>query len=109
MPKCKDCIHFLVCANLYGEVQADTEIKNIVGEQCYYFKHKSMLSEWISCDEKMPAEFENVLAANKRGKHYNIDKCWWNGNFFDRCCKGAYHNVTHWMPLPEQPAIVRRR
>ena len=40
MPKCKDCIHFLICANLFGEVQADTEINNIDGKQCYYFLDK---------------------------------------------------------------------
>lgn len=40
MPKCKDCIHFLVCANLHGQVTADTEITNIDGEQCYYFFDK---------------------------------------------------------------------
>jgi hypothetical protein len=36
--KCKDCIHFELCANGYGEVTADTEIINVKGKQCYYFK-----------------------------------------------------------------------
>ena len=26
-----------------------------------------------------------------------------NGYSFDRCAKGIYRNVTHWMPLPEPP------
>ena len=58
---------------------------------------------WIPVTERLPEKFENVLVANKRGKHYDIDKGWWNGSFFDRCAKGGYHSVTHWMPLPEPP------
>lgn len=59
--------------------------------------------EWIPVTERLPEPFENILVANKRGKHYDIDKGWWNGTFFDRCAKGGYHNVTHWMSLPEPP------
>jgi len=58
---------------------------------------------WIPVTERLPEEGENILVANKRGKHYDIDKGWWNGTFFNRCSKGGYHNVTHWMPLPEPP------
>lgn len=61
------------------------------------------IPRWIPVTERLPEPFENVLVANKRGKHYDIDKGWWNGSFFDRCAKGGYHNVTHWMPLPEPP------
>lgn len=58
---------------------------------------------WIPVTERLPEEFENVLVANKRGKHYDIDKGWWNGSYFDRCAKSGYHSVTHWMPLPPAP------
>ena len=60
---------------------------------------------WIPVMEKLPEPFENILVANKRGKHYDIDKGWWNGTFFDRCAKGGYHNVTHWMPLPSAEGL----
>jgi len=58
---------------------------------------------WVPVTERLPEKFENVIVANKRGKHFDIDKGWWNGSFFDRCAKGGYHNVTHWMPLPQAP------
>ena len=61
------------------------------------------IPRWIPVTERLPEKFENVLVANKRGKHYDIDKGWWNGSFFDRCAKGSYSNVTHWMSLPEPP------
>lgn len=38
---CKNCVHFAVCANVYCEVTAETEIKNIHGKPCYYFEDKS--------------------------------------------------------------------
>lgn len=61
------------------------------------------MQQWISVKDRLPEEFENVIAANKRGKAYDIDKAWWNGYRWDRCGKGSYRNVTHWMPLPEPP------
>ena len=60
-------------------------------------------SPWHRVEEGLPEKFVNVILANKRGKHYDIDKGWWNGYSFDRCAKGIYRNVTHWMPLPEPP------
>lgn len=42
---CKDCVHFEVCANVYCEVTAETEIKNIHNKPCFYFKDKSKYIE----------------------------------------------------------------
>lgn len=42
---CKDCLHFAICANVYCEVTAETEIKNIHGKPCFYFKDKSKYIE----------------------------------------------------------------
>lgn len=61
------------------------------------------MQKWISVKDRLPDEFKNVIVANKRGKTYDIDKAWWNGYSWDRCGKGPYRNVTHWIPLPEPP------
>jgi hypothetical protein len=42
---CKECFNFELCANGYGEVTADTEITNIKGKQCHYFKDRSKMIE----------------------------------------------------------------
>lgn len=42
---CKNCVHFAVCVNVYCEVTAETEIKNIHGKPCYYFEDKSKYIE----------------------------------------------------------------
>ena len=61
------------------------------------------MSEWISVKDRLPDEFEWVLACDK-------DRCVgeamftrigerWDGPY------GEYqlHGVTHWMPMPEPP------
>lgn len=55
--KCSECDHFFVCANLYGEVNKDTTVKNIKGEPCFYFENskvkinkileKKTYTEWL--------------------------------------------------------------
>jgi uncharacterized CHY-type Zn-finger protein len=45
MSYCKDCFNFELCANGYGEVTADTEITNIKGKPCHYFKDRSKMIE----------------------------------------------------------------
>ena len=70
---------------------------------CKTVKNFPTASPWHRVEDELPEKFVNVILANKRGKHYDIDKGWWNGYSFDRCAKGIYRNVTHWMPLPEPP------
>jgi hypothetical protein len=45
MSYCKDCFNFELCANGYGEVTADTEITNIKGKPCHYFKDRTKFVE----------------------------------------------------------------
>lgn len=70
---------------------------------CEWLDDAPTASPWHRVEDELPEKFVNVILANKRGKHYDIDKGWWNGYSFDRCAKGIYRNVTHWMPLPEPP------
>ena len=62
-------------------------------------------SAWIKCSERLPEKSKNVLAANNRGKQWDIDKAWYNGLYFDRCGKKPLFHVTHWMPLPDAPEV----
>ena len=61
------------------------------------------MSEWISVKERLPDDFEWVLAVDKdrcvgEAMFSSMDGSW-DGPY------GEYHlyGVTHWMPMPEPP------
>lgn len=58
-------------------------------------------AEWISAEEKLPPEGEEVLVCTKsKNGVRNIDKGYW---IIDRFIHRGNAKVTHWMPLPEPP------
>lgn len=56
-------------------------------------------SEWISVDERLPKNFDAVLAVTKNGNPF---VCRYDHGF-ERWAVSGRVNVTHWMPLPEAP------
>ena len=64
--------------------------------------------QWISVEERLPDNIDNVLAYNNN--MYNQDCCV-EVAFFDedKQWKGApiyfTDGITHWMPLPEKPKM----
>ncbi len=68
--------------------------------------------EWISVDEKLPEEWEEVLAwdgENVRQGYYTMDIDWDDDAKQAETPRWTYYdgmlweNVTHWMPLPQPP------
>lgn len=61
---------------------------------------------WVPCSERMPESTDRVLVAITACKYPGITP----ELDTDRCVKGNWvrwgDNVTHWMPLPEQPEEV---
>lgn len=66
------------------------------------------MSNWISVDERLPEENEEVLAWDGE----SIEKAHlqrYLGGYNDNTLRWTYYdcmiweNVTHWMPLPEPP------
>ena len=54
--------------------------------------------EWISVKDKMPPEYEAVLAWNKEGFPM-IDV--WSGKMWGYAW--TVDEISHWMPLPQKP------
>ena len=64
-----------------------------------------LLEQWISVKDKLPETEEEVLVltVSKTG-NVNVDKGYLlNGRFVHR----GSAVVTHWMPLPELPEVVK--
>ncbi len=67
----------------------------------------SKQSEWVSVEEALPTEWENVLVFEDGGISIAfIDiKSWWDYESYYK--NDTWHQVfpTHWMPLPEPPKM----
>ena len=89
-------------------VDRDELIKALAYDRNQYEKGyadgKAEAAEWISVEERLPEDGENVLAIDSEGK---TEVCFYeteHKGVFQMCgglCK--IFNITHWMPLPEPP------
>ena len=50
--------------------------------------------DWISVDDELPPEYENVFAYDSKEKRVDLDFINHNNNFV------VFGSVTHWMPFP---------
>ena len=60
------------------------------------------MSEWISVDDKLPENMNDVLVVISLGIMFVA----WYDSFYENVWMyngSTLHNVTHWMPLPEPP------
>lgn len=66
------------------------------------------MSEWVRCDEKLPADDDHVLVFYHGIKlgwafiHHDGGATWYDASACD--CVNPHISPTHWMPLPEPPA-----
>ena len=71
--------------------------------------------EWIACSERMPEVRHNVLFFDQWDCADDRMKCgWWTGRYWEPNAEidgeGIIETVsekavTHWMPLPDPPAV----
>lgn len=67
------------------------------------------MSEWISADERLPEVYESMLVfMPESGQHvlnvsYNEVHKKYEWDFPDKWINACDDDVTHWMPLPQQP------
>ncbi len=57
------------------------------------------MSEWISIDERLPDDYEDVIAGNS----YGVNFAWYDGESWLFPGDSVHGEVTHWQPLPEPP------
>lgn len=64
-----------------------------------------MSQEWISVEERLPKDWDDVLVYMPRGK-YMLVACTYveaGNRFWDNDNKTMKFKPTHWMPLPNPP------
>ena len=65
------------------------------------------MNEWISVDDRLPENFQSVLVCTKNMGinlwEYREDSPTEDVWIDDRLNVYSIYDVTHWMPLPEQP------
>ncbi len=69
-----------------------------------------MHSTWISVDERLPEQYANVLVASGGSVEcgYRITGLITKAtHWYADSGRTQLENVTHWMPLPEPPEVVR--
>ena len=56
------------------------------------------VQEWISVNDRLPEKPMKCLVYTKRGEYGGYEITYYNEGFYLQ-----YANVTHWMPLPDEP------
>ena len=68
----------------------------------YLIEHGVTVQEWISVDDRLPKNSDNVLVCHNNGlvtTNAWLGSNWWFNN--------ERNQITHWMPLPELPEVRR--
>ena len=69
-----------------------------------------VVQRWIPVEERLPELHTKVLCCGVRGGRFIAElSTWGNGNlYWDKRDGKGCPTVTHWMPLPEPPADMRK-
>ena len=62
------------------------------------------MSNWISVDDRLPDELQHVLIDDFNGVGHTIYRV---KAFKKANVVWEQTNVTHWMPLPEPPELIK--
>ena len=66
----------------------------------YLIANGVTVQEWISVKDRLPEKPMKCLVYTKRGEYGGYEITYYNEGFYLQ-----YANVTHWMPLPDEPEV----
>lgn len=67
-----------------------------------------MMAEWISTADRLPTpdySLKHIVCCQTKAGHRSINLAWFDGQSWHGT--GSMANVTHWMPLPELPEVIK--
>lgn len=79
---------------------SDAMFRRMQAEQIQRLKAELKKYEWISVNDRLPDEYENVLTYGERPSY---DVVYVNRLIDKENGEWLYDGVTHWMPLPKIP------
>ena len=83
---------------IYGMRVPDTVSNEDVAS--HLIAHGVTVQEWISVNDRLPEKPMKCLVYTKRGEYGGYEITYYNEGFYLQ-----YANVTHWMPLPDEPEV----
>ena len=66
----------------------------------YLVENGVTVQEWTSVKDRLPEKPMKCLVYTKRGEYGGYEITYYNEGFYLQ-----YANVTHWMPLPDEPEV----
>lgn len=78
--------------------------KDVIYSQQRYVMDVQPVNQWISVNDRLPNNYEEVLVASKLGNIVYF--AWYDADismFMGHSHMWTTREVTHWMPLPEPP------
>ena len=78
----------------------DSELAKVIEDAYMTLKNGVTVQEWISVKDRLPEKPMKCLVYTKRGEYGGYEITYYNEGFYLQ-----YANVTHWMPLPDEPEV----
>ena len=82
----------------YSSLPSNTEDFHLNMFVTNLLSHGVTVQEWISVDDRLPKNSDNVLVCHNNG--LVTTNAWLGANWW---FKNERNQITHWMPLPEPP------
>ena len=85
-----------------------------IRDEIYEDAALAKVPKWISVKERMPEPYQHVIVhvrhtekwrngAKPEEQWHVVEEDCWLGNGWDCNADEDIHEITHWMPMPEQP------
>jgi len=84
-----------------------SKMQELLNEKALKYAQEYADSKWVSVDERLPDEGENVIVFDGKRQTVICNASLNEDKYFESAW-GNFFNVTHWQPLPNPPKTIRQ-